>query len=373
MVFYLSIAVLLFFISLLDFNPRSLQCNKSIRLCAKNFYFLIVIIAVILGGIRWRTGTDWDSYSNFFLENNSLKAYKSRLFEPGFTYMNYFVKQFTTSYTCFLFIFHFLVIIPKMYFIKKISYYPLVSILLYWCFYFCDITAVRNALGVSFLLLSIISIKNKNKKHFIILTLLATSIHYSCAFWFISYYIYNLNISLTKWKKLLIFSLLLAVLGQYIYPTIITMIFSRVPGNIAWKIIYYATNYKETATTIVTKLLSLCKRVIFLPFIFIYYKKLCNLSPYNKGIINLYLFGNVFYLCFFSGFTQMNRCVIANLFLEVILLPEFILCIKKKEIKMIFILFIFLYAMFKLITAIRPFAYLLIPYLSIFNYSPVIR
>ncbi|MCR4736299.1 MAG: EpsG family protein [Treponema sp.] len=324
---------------------------------------------VFLGGIRWRTGTDWNNYSTFFLSNRSLKSFFQYLFEPGYTLLNYGVKQLSDSYTVFLFIFHFLIIVPKMIFIRKTAYYPLVSVLLYWCIYFCEIVAVRNALAVSILLMSLFSIQNKNKKEFVILTLLATSIHYSCAMWFFAYRIYYFDFTIKKWKKLIFVSLILAVTGRYIYPPIVKLVFSPISGNIAWKIVYYATTYKESATSAFTKMLSIGKRVIFIPFIFMFYKKLWFLSPYNKGIINLYLFGNVFYLSFFSGFTQMNRCVIANLFLEVILLPEFILCFRKKATKMIFLFLLLLYGVFKMLTAIRPFTDVLVPYYTIFNYQ----
>lgn len=158
--------------------------HKPVLLYSRQIAFTLCAVFVILGGLRWVTGTDWISYSSFFLENQSWKSFAARLLEPGYTFLNFLVKQFTNSYTVFLFIFHFLVIVPKIYFIKHTAYYPLLSILLYWCIYNREITAVRNALAVSFLLLSVFAIQNKQKGIFVFLTLLATSIHYSCAVWF---------------------------------------------------------------------------------------------------------------------------------------------------------------------------------------------
>lgn len=370
MIFYLLISFILFSFCFFDFHVYSLEAQTATQIFKKQFVFVITACFVLLGGFRWLTGTDWIPYSSFFLNNKSWKSFVVHLFEPGYTFMNWGIKQFTDSYTVFLFIFHFLVIVPKMFFIRKIAYYPLISLLLYWCIYFGEIVAVRNALAVSFLLLSIFAIEKRNKTQFVILTILATSIHYSCAIWICAYYVYHKNISLATWKKLILFSLFLAVTGRAVYPPVIKAIFSPLGGSIAWKIVHYATNYTEMATSVVTKVFSLIKRLIFIPFVFVFYKKLIRYSPYNKGLINLYLFGNVFYLAFFTGFTQMNRCVIANLFIEVILLPEFVCCIKKKANAMLFVFFIFFYGLFKMVTALRPFSDVLIPYYTIFNYQP---
>ena len=370
MIFYISTAFILFSLCIFDFSARMEQGKFALNILSRQLFLTLTISFVLLGGFRWLTGTDWIPYSRFFLENRSWKSFVVHLFEPGYTVLNFVIKQFTDSYTIFLLVFHFLVIVPKMFFIRKTAYYPLVSLVLYWCIYFCEITAVRNALGVSFLLLSIFAIHKKNKKVFILLTVIATSIHYSCAMWIFSYYVYHKDVPLAKWKNLILISLFFAVTGKIIYPPVMKALFSPIGGNIAWKIVHYATDYEEAATSIVTKFFSLGKRVLFIPFIFMFYKKLVSFSPYNKGVINLYLFGNAFYLVFFTGFTQMNRCVIANLFLEVILLPEFICCFKKKYTKMLFIFVILLYGLFKMITALRPFSDVLIPFYTIFNYQP---
>lgn len=369
MYFYLIVAFVLFFISCFDFNFQKNKANVAVKLFSLHCLLLITFFLVMLGGIRWKTGTDWEPYLHFFEENVNLKSFLYVGFEPGFSFFNFSIKHFTDSYTIYLFIFHFLVIVPKIYFVKKVSYYPLVSILLYWCIYSGDVVAVRNSLAVSFLLLSIFEIQNKNKKQFILFTLLATSIHYSSIMWFFSYYIYNLNIKKKTWIKLLLFSIFLAFVGNSLYPPIIKKLFSGVDNSIAQKIVYYATDYKEPIITPLTRILSLLKRLIFIPFIFIFYKRMIKLSPFNKGLTNLYLFGNVFYLAFFSGFTQMNRCVIANLYLEIILLPDFICCIKKKYLKMLFIFLVFFYGLFKMIMAIRPFSDVLIPFYTLFNYQ----
>lgn len=372
MLFYILISLILFFLCIFDFakTGTSIVC-KPVFILRNQIILLICVSFICLGGLRWLTGTDWIPYKTFFEGNTSWDDYKSKLFEPGFAFFNYCIKQITESYSKYLFIYAALIISLKVYFIKKVSIYPLLSILLYWCIYNSDIFAVRNAFAVSILLLSIFAIHNKNKILFVLLTLLATSIHYSCALWIFSYYIYHSNFSLKKWKRLIIISLVFAFLGKYIYPQIIKTVFSPFGSNpIVYKIIYYAVSYEENATSIITKILSLFKRIIFLPFVFIFYKKLIAKSTYNKGIINLYLFGNVFYLLFFTGFTQMNRCVIANLFMEVILLPEFLCCFKKKYVKMIFVFLILFYGLFKMVTAIRPFSDVLIPYYSIFNYQP---
>ena len=48
-------------------------CNKNNLLFAILGYFYILV----LGSIRWKTGTDWDDYCDFFTNNYTLYQYLS--------------------------------------------------------------------------------------------------------------------------------------------------------------------------------------------------------------------------------------------------------------------------------------------------------
>jgi len=371
MIFYFTFACILFLFSSLDFVPSYKKNYQSIVICRNQVILFFTIVFITLGGIRWLTGTDWNSYFYFFSNNSTWKSFTCHGFELGYTLLNYIIKHFTTSYTVFLLFFHFFVILPKVFTIKKLAVYPLLSFFLYWCFYLGEIVAVRNALGVSILLCSIPSIEKRNKKTFFLFVLLATSIHYSCAFWIVSYFIYHKKISKENWIIIYLIAFFFMFLGKYIYPYVINGIFKsfETKNEIARKILIYTNSYNDPTSTLLKQILSIVKRMLVLPFFFIFYSSLVKQSKYNRGLLNLYLFGNAIYFMFFYSLQQMNRLVIANIFLEVILLPEFISCFKNKAAKMLFIFLLFFYGIFKLFMAITPFSTVLVPFYTIFNYQ----
>jgi hypothetical protein len=372
MLFYLSIAAILFLLCPLDFAGSN-TLGKSIVILKKEIIIFIGVSFIVLGGLRWLTGTDWENYYNFFDKNKSWDTFVPGhwKFEPGYTLLNYVIKSFSDSYTVFLLFFHFLVIAPKIITINKLSIYPFISLFFYFCFYFGETTAVRNALAASIALLSIPYIHKRNIKAFIVCTVIATSIHYSSAFWIFSYAIYHANIKKTTWFFLYLIALILLILGTRIYAPVIKLIFGPFGalGGIISKIIGYATTYKEPTATVVKQTLSLIKRVMFLPFFFIFFDKIIKQNEHNKGLLNLYLFGNAFYFCFFIAFQQMNRLIIAHTFLEVILLPGILCCFRSKATKMVMLFFFFAYGISKMISALSPFMDVLVPFYTIFNYQ----
>ena len=372
MFFYYSISIICFIICVFDFpisqNPFSLY-QKQIN--QKTVLFLIGSCFVILGGIRWLTGTDWPPYYHFFNDNVTWENFKKYRFEIGYTFLNWGVKCFFNEYTAFLIIFSFLVITPKVFIINKISPYPLLSLFLYSCTYTGEIFAVRNQLGVTLLICSIPAMQEKNFKKFLLCTVIASTIHYSCMAWIISYYIYNKTFNKKTWFKLYFFACIFMLIGKGLYPRLISKIFKPLAGYgiIIEKLLSYSSSeYKDIAVNAKSLILSLVKRMLFLPFYFVYFKDLIKKNKFNKGLLNLYLYGNAFQLFFYSGFQQMGRLILANIFLEIFLLPQLILLPKNKSIKMLMLFMLFFYGMLK-ITHILPFKDVLVPYYSIFNYE----
>lgn len=373
MLFYYFLSISCLFLSLSDFPIiQNLYYQKQSVINQKRILYLIGLSFIILGGIRWVTGTDWPAYYNFFNDNTNWTSFKSNRFELGYTFINWIVKCFTKQYTIFLLIFHFLVIYPKLKIIHKVSVYPLLTLFLYSCTYTGEIFAVRNQLGVTLLICSIPAMEKQNKKQFLFLTILATSIHYSCFAWIISYYIYNKSFKKITWVVLYSLALIFLLIGKDIYPKLVIKLFSPFSsyGIIFEKILLYSSpEYQDTANNIFSLVLSLLKRVLFLPFYFLYYDKLVQKNKYNKGLLNLYLFGNAFQLFFFSSFQQMGRLIIANIFLEIFILPQLVLLPKKKDIKMLLLYLFFAYGMLK-VTHLLPFREVLIPYYTFFHYYP---
>ncbi|MBP3710254.1 MAG: EpsG family protein [Treponema sp.] len=355
-------------------------CFSTICICGNSKYIkinslvafrFISLVLILLGGLRWFTGTDWIPYQWYFEGNYDWASFNKNGFEKGFAFLNFFIKHISESYTFFLLIFHALVIIPKICFLQKNSVYPLFSLFLYWLFYCGDIFAVRQMLGVSLLIISIPYISNKNIKPFLLLTILATLVHRACFFWILAYHIYHLMFSKRKWAFILFLSFCAMIISPYVLPKIVHIIFSPLGayGTVFEKILFYTDEYTEPMSTPLKLIFSLIKRFMILPLFLLSFNKLVSISKYNRGMLNLFFAGNVFYLLCFLTLQQFSRLLVPFLFFEVILIPSYLKTIRTKCGKELFIIFILLYAFIKFYFYLSQFNEVLIPYYSIFGYQ----
>lgn len=370
MFFFIVIASILYFCSLLELENYNRNCALQKKLFDSSILFYFGILFIFLGGIRWNYGTDWKPYYIFFERNEKIRDFlnDSYSFEVGYTLLNWISKNIVNNYTFFLFIFHTLIIIPKIKIIKDISIYPILSLFLFFCMQLGEISAIRNYLAVSILLLTIPAIEKKEIKKFVIITLVACSIHISCIIWFFSYFIYHKKITKKKWIIIFIISIVISFTGKVIVKNFVFGIV-KIIGNdsLSYKMsVYFGDDYSDVGFSQIKKMLSLIKKLFIIPLYFIYYNKLVSKNKYNKGLINLFLFGNAFQICFFNFFYQLWRCVLANVFLEIILLPELIMCIRNKAAKYLVVYLYFFYGIMKLYNSTISFKDALIPYRCIF-------
>ncbi|MDR1129679.1 MAG: EpsG family protein, partial [Prevotellaceae bacterium] len=140
-------------------------------LASKNFFnnlsqklefYLVCCLFIILGGIRWKVGTDWYSYIFFFEINSSFADFMSSMtFEPGYALLNYISKAICNDYSVFLFILAFFTVLLKARPLYFFSTFPIFSLLIYFSFYLGDIAAVRQSLAISILVFSTFYIVEK--------------------------------------------------------------------------------------------------------------------------------------------------------------------------------------------------------------------
>jgi hypothetical protein len=367
MLLYFILAFLIYIFSIYDI---SIERNNIIsnRIFSLSIYYLLIFTLIILGGIRWLTGSDWIPYYNYFINNKTLADYTVR-FEPLYALLNFLIHFFTNSYTIFLCIFSLLVIYIKVKTIKKIALYPALSFYLFYCTNIGDIFAVRQSLSLSILLVSIYFIHKRDKKLFLILLIFATLVHYSSIFWIFSYYVYHKKINTTYIGIIVIASIIFGFFGGILYPIIINTIFKPFSFlNTISKILFYSSRV-DFGFSYQKVIVSIIKRVIFIPMFLIFRNRLIKIDKYISGILNLYIFGNIIYLLFSISATTFQRMTTPYVFTEIFILPVFLKIIRINNYKYILLFILFLYGLFKLYSAILPFASVLIPYYSIFNYE----
>jgi len=367
--FYFCLAFIIYLFSIYDISIER-NALKSNIFIGKSIYYLIVFTLITLGGIRWLTGTDWNPYYNFFNNHKTWDEYNSIHFEFLYTLLNFFVHQISNSYTIFLFIFSFLVIYIKAITIKKIALYPALSLYLFYCTNIGDIFAVRQMLAGSLLLMSIYFIHKKEKKAFYFILILATLIHYSSIFWLFSYYVYHKKINNIYIGIIIVVSVAVGLMGGAIYPIIIQTIFKPFDtmGIAIPKILIYSIGV-DSGYSPIKAVVSIIKRLLFIPFFLVFKKQIINTNKYVSGILNIYCFGNIIYLFFSFYATTFQRMTSPYIFTEIFLLPVCLKIIKRRYIKYIFLFMLLIYGFLKLYMTISPFTDILVPYYSIFNYK----
>jgi hypothetical protein len=366
---YYILAILIFFYAIYDI---SIEGNAKIaqKLLSRYTLFLLLSICIVLSGIRWETGSDWIPYYTYFSKNNTWTEYKSGQFEILYALLNYLVKISANSYTAFLFVLGISVILLKYASIKKIALYPALTFFLFYCAYIGDIFPVRQTLAVSILMTSIYFIHKKRKFPFIILVIIAACFHLSASLWILSYYIYHKKLSTLSIIVLLGLSFSLGIFGSGLYISFLKTIsqylgeFGKVIGRIT---VYLEGQYDDGSYSILRNILALVKRMLMIPLFLIFRKRMRINSDYAEGLINLYCFGNIFYLLFAMNmnFAPLQRMSTPFILFEIFLLPIFLKIFETKHMKFIFLNLLLLYGSMKLYSALNTYYDAYVPYKSI--------
>lgn len=179
---YLFIFILLAFFSfleLINFSKKKLI----------NLQIFVGIIFVFIAGLRYETGVDWKAYSWSFYELPALdKAYSNnqldQIFETldvGYYLFNSIVKMLGGGIQV---VFFCISLASSILLIKNLRYYSnyvLTGLLVYYTFYFfvLDLSGIRQGLALQIFLFSLKYIGQKKFLKFLLIILIATSIHWS--------------------------------------------------------------------------------------------------------------------------------------------------------------------------------------------------
>lgn len=367
MITYIILFLFLVLLSLTDYIYTPVLYRK-ILLCIGGTTVFVILWA--FASLKWKTGTDWEPYYDTFYYFS--KEYELN-FEPGYIKLVAFVRGFTSNYSIFLTIFSFLCISIKFsFFLKynKETFFTL--ILLFFCYYFADIFAVRQSLAISLTLFSTIFIINKKPVFFILFVALATSIHTSSILYFFAYYIYWRKISDKSFYYIIFFSILFGLLG---FGGIILELLLKalgLEGFLGDKINNYLTGDNEGINTNVNPLvlfmMGVTKRLLLIP-VFLYIKnKSKSKFAYFQGYFNLYMAGNIIYFLFAKDLAVFVRASVPYLFFEIFLISYVLLYFKtdKKKIMLVFIvMMLFSWARFSAL--VNSYYDLYVPYNSILD------
>jgi hypothetical protein len=188
MIIYIILYGLLLFTVFFDTERVSLKSKKEILIWW-------VAIFTLFRGLRWDTGTDWDQYlevfqiSSFdnifnFARNGSVKM------EPGYVFINAFVKLLGGDYTIFLLLTNLLVLWAYYKFSVTNSKTPIMVFVL--MMFSTQFFPVRIGIAVGVILIGLFDFAKVNVKRGLFFTFLAATIH-SSAMVFIPIYILGIK------------------------------------------------------------------------------------------------------------------------------------------------------------------------------------
>lgn len=365
--FYIIVFLLLALFGLIDF----IKVDKTLK---KGLFVSVLIAFILLGGIKWKTGSDWLSYSFFFAYYDSWGDFTAGLFEIGWGIWNYLIKLFTSNYTVFLLIDSLLIISLKGYVFNKTVEYKLVILLVFFSFLIADIFAVRQSLAISICFISVIFIIKKSFFPFLLFVFLATAIHNTSIVFIFAYWIFHAKLSNTALIIFIAISLFIGLSGilvKLLAP--LDFVFSAIGGStgerVSSKFQIYTSNAANTDEmgSRGMVLLGFIRRSFLIP-IYLLLRNYCNkrVDKYD-GFLKLFVFGNVMYFIFASSLIIFVRAAVFYMIFEMFLLVYILESIKSHKIRITVYFCMVIYCALKLYINLTSYWDLYVPFNTIFD------
>ncbi|MEZ0184335.1 EpsG family protein [Flavobacterium oncorhynchi] len=331
------------------------------------FYFIFCFVFFILSFIRWETGTDWKNYYEYFFNFKNVVA-ENDPFEWGFNLLVRIVAFFSDSYNVFLLCAGLILFTFQTITIKRLSPYPIVSLLFLWSIQFANILFVRQWIAVAILTYSVTFIQKRKLFPFLVLVVLAASFHRSSLMFILAWKIYNLEIS----KKRMTIILLISIGFSVIITKAIEILSGGLGGIVQAKIdLYLNSDYNSEANedlglaSIIIK--GFANKFLILFCSFYLYDRIEKQYPEFKGYLNLYWFGAVIYFSTISISLVFVRFSYAFDFFQIILVPYFFRVIDNNVVKIFLFFFFFVYLFLRMWQILNgPYMEDFVPFKTIF-------
>lgn len=300
----------------------------------------LLVFILLLFIIGFRVGTiDYDSYNSiyksisldwstngfsWFVDINNDKI------EWGYALLIIISKQVYKSFYFFIFFYYFFTLIFKFYLFHKISNFFYLTVFAYISlgYYTMDMATMRMGLATTLLMFSYLFIQEKKLFKFILVILLASSIHIISIIAMPLYFVVYFRSSIF-WILMFGISIVISILGGG--GKLVSLMVVSILGDsfISNSLTRYASSDKYEGFTLFGGTYLLLSLTAIL--IFIFKKRLENVNKYNGNLIIILLFGIVFSITFYDfgivSFRVKDLIVIPILCL---LLPSFILLFEQK-------------------------------------------
>lgn len=295
--------------------------NKS---NSKIFLVLSFSIPMLIGGLRYKVGTDYELY--LMLYNNNSKV------DWGFQIINYIAKLFNNPQILF-FIYNFLTLFFVFKGMKNIkqSYRSLAYFCFLFIFYTSSFNIMRQMLAVSIIFYAYKYIDEKNFKKYCFWVFIATCFHNTAALCLLLYFLIN-----TKNKKIVFWYMLILIFIVLNYESLIILL-----GKIPF--LSKFVRYQEYTGKQSFNNYSFYFEFIVTIYMLIFYKRLINKNQSNQNYIFMAI---ISLILMFTGFSNPAVKRIANYFKmsHIILLAQIPYIPKKNNDKVLNLIVVFTYS-----------------------------
>ena len=359
-IYIITLLVLLFF-GILDLNIKlsELQRNSIIT-----FLYIIFIIQI---GLRWETGTDWNTYLENFNNTDDFSIVLINAlsgFEIGYGILVLSINKISSNYSFFLLIhaiiFYFTIFIVA----KKYSPFFFATLIFFYSTTLGLIGSNRQLLALVFCFLSLNFVFKKKLIPFFLMIVTAALFH-TTAIIFGIYYFINRNI---KTKYIFLILLFCFIIGKTNLPFIM---FSKLGGFFgelsATKTLAYTEGAKNSMEDSKLSIFGLVKRLTFIALFTLNYSFLSKRLYYYKVFYNGYVFGLALYFLFSSSLLILvNRGSLYFNIMECFLIScQFLLFYKPTDKTLLYIV-LFLISIIFIFQSISAYPDLFNPYKSLF-------
>lgn len=355
---YILAVILFFIVSIAEINVTNAFTLKITR----RFLLIPMGFIILLVGLRWEMGTDWEAYFTIYkyLDKNSLDI----SMEKGFVYLNYFFKSMGISYQMFIFIQTFFFFFYLTAFYKKITAFPALALLWFFTTNLGIIGANRQLIAMGIVCAGLLYyLKNKKWYVYLFFIILALQFHTS-SFFAVFYLFFNRKIDTKFLLSGIIISAFLGMIGVFSFITPYIYVFGELAANKANAYSSEVTDYSS---------LAIIKRLIIVLPCLLYRKKIENLKYFNL-ILNSYIFGICLYLIFGKtlGIVATRGAFYFNI-MEPVIITSYLIIFRNFMSKNIYILIITILSFFMMKNSIKQYPEIFVPYKTQFFETDLIN
>jgi len=170
---------------LLSFISLFFEININTKKYIINIFLLIL---VIFDGLRWETGTDWQSYYDVY--KNLLNGFQPG-FEIGFISYSYILRLISENYSFYLFVTTFIIYFGIFTPILKLTNYSFISLSFLTAHIPWYSGSLRQMMATVFFCNSLKYIHRKNFKKFILYIIIGSTFHTTIVPFMFIYWIYG--------------------------------------------------------------------------------------------------------------------------------------------------------------------------------------